>query len=64
MLSTPLMTKKPQTPRKIAMPISPCQTSQATAGPQISGGIMMKLKPKVSSPSTSAPGTPAMTKPI
>ncbi len=46
------------------MPYSPCQISQATEGPQTSGGTMRKLKAKVSKPSTSAPGMPAMLKPM
>jgi len=58
------MTNMPQIPRKIAMPYSPCQISQATEGPQTSGGTMRKLKAKVSKPSTSAPGMPAMLKPM
>ena len=47
------------------MPYSPFQASQAVAGTQASGGPMgIRLSMKVTSPSTSAPGTPAIRKPI
>ncbi len=64
-LSTPLMMNIPQMPRNIAMPYSPCQTSQAVAGSQTRGGpIGIRLNRKVRIPSTNAPGMPAIRKPI
>ena len=64
-LSTPLMTKVPQIPRNTAIPYSPFHTSQAVAGIQASGGPMgIRLSMNVTRPSTMAPGTPAITKPI
>lgn len=59
------MMKVPQIPRNTAMPYSPFQASQAVAGIQTRGGPMgIRLSRKVTIPSTSAPGTPAMMKPI
>ena len=47
------------------MPYSPFQASQAVAGIQTKGGPMgIRLSRKVAKPSTSAPGTPAIKKPI
>ncbi|MNP37157.1 hypothetical protein D3C76_1305910 [compost metagenome] len=47
------------------MPYSPFHTSQPVAGIQASGGPMgIRLSMKVTRPSTMAPGTPAIRKPI
>ncbi|MND78958.1 hypothetical protein D3C80_706790 [compost metagenome] len=47
------------------MPYSPCQASQAVAGTQASGGPMgIRLSMNVTILRTSAPGTPAIMKPI
>ncbi|MOA70073.1 hypothetical protein D3C78_1986730 [compost metagenome] len=60
-MSTPLMTNMPQMPRNTAKPYSPWLTSQAVAGIQTSGGPMgIRLRMKVTIPSTRAPGTPAI----
>ncbi|MCY1188767.1 hypothetical protein D9M73_299170 [compost metagenome] len=59
------MMKVPQIPRKIAIPYSPFQASQAVAGIHTSGGPMgIRLSMNVTMPSTKAPGTPAIRKPI
>ncbi len=50
-----------RTPRGHGLPL---KNSQAVAGPQTSGGTISRLQAKVSRPSSRAPGTPAIMKPI
>jgi hypothetical protein len=63
-LSTELTASAPHSTMKMAQPLSPCWYSQKAAPPQISGGPTgTSDRKKVPAASSSAPGTPAITKP-